>query len=289
MNEKVSPLYLPYSDNDYLPADRFMIIKNAFYAACLGLLAVPIHSMANMRAADIYWESSSSTIKNPHPKAPSGIEVSSEILNIHCDEQQCQVIASYQISSSKVQPIALAFILPVSTTITAKINNQAIPTESTKAAEIQEWSLDPSDYRISVYDREINRYVNYEAHFSGTLLKGNNTVTVEYIQPLSRREEDFGYFHSGRYLQTFSYILAPLKQWKLADDFTLNISVRAPKKRPDHDRWSLFKRRNLTCHLDNGILTRQSVTLMYTATLDKNFPDFLICNMGDNDLLPRKD
>jgi len=102
---------------------------------------------------------------------------------------------------------------------------------------------------------------------------------------LSILEARYGYFTRSRFVETFTYLLGPLKEWTLADDFQLDIEVLTLAKRPERDPWSLLKRRAINCSLANAKLTRYGGWVIYRAKLTKQFPDQLVCRLGDQDLL----
>lgn len=117
---------------------------------------------------------------------------------------------------------------------------------------------------------------------------GDNFIQVSYQQKLGLFERDYGYFTHSRFTEKFTYALGPLKEWQLASDFSLEITLSTPQKRPGRDGWSFFKSRSISYQLDNGQAIKKDNKIIYHNRLDKNFPDVLICHMGDSDLLNRR-
>ena len=132
---------------------------------------------------------------------------------------------------------------------------------------------------------EMRFFSNSRALFNGRLVEGSNTVNVRYIQPLSILEARYGYFVSSRFVEHFLYILEPLKEWKLAENFALDLKVSTLRKRADRDPWKLFKRRSISCSLPGGEVSRENGRVVYRNRVGREFPDFLVCVMGDRDLL----
>lgn len=251
------------------------------------MMLLATYAMANMRAPMRYWQPPSSVLKVPpvnsanmENNALSNLEVVQETLKINCDHYQCQVNAAYHVNAKETEALKFEFILPIDTKVTTTINTvEAI--NNVTMDDVYHFQED----EVSSMSRFENSFQVYKADFSGILKKGENIIEVNYIQPLSILEVDYGYFTRSRFVENFIYILAPLKEWKLADDFALNVEVSTVKKRPDRDPWSLFKSRAINCSLTNGKTTKENGKVIYRNKLTKEFPNNLICTMGDRDLL----
>ncbi|UYZ84654.1 hypothetical protein MTZ49_03560 [Entomomonas sp. E2T0] len=264
-----------------------LLRKEPLVLAIMIILLFTTYAMANMRAAMRNWQPPSSVLKAPQVDSANmennslpNLEVLQETLKINCDHYQCQVNAAYHVNTKEKEALKFEFILPIDTKVTATINTVAVTTNVT-----MDNTYRFQEDEISSMSRFENSFQVYKADFSGTLQKGDNIIEVNYIQPLSILEADYGYFISSRFVENFIYILAPLKEWKLADNFVLNVEVSTVKKRPDRNPWSLFKSRAINCSLTNGKTTKENGKVVYRNKLTKEFPNNLICTMGDSDLL----
>lgn len=251
------------------------------------MMMLTTYSMANLRAPMRDWQPPSSVLKAPQVDSANkendslpSLEVLQETLKINCDHYQCQVNAAYHVNAKETEALKFEFILPIDTKVTTTINTVEAITNVTMD-DVYHFQED----EVSSMSRFENSFQVFKADFSGTLQKGDNIIEVNYIQPLSILEVDYGYFISSRFVENFIYILAPLKEWKLADNFALNVEVSTVKKRPDRDPWSLFKSRAINCSLTNGKTTKENGKVIYRNKLTKEFPNNLICTMGDRDLL----
>lgn len=126
----------------------------------------------------------------------------------------------------------------------------------------------------------------YQALFNGNVFAGKNIITVKYQQPFMLHEYDYGYFTDGRFVEYFTYYLGPLKEWQLAEDFSLEISISSLRERPERDGgWSLRRARSIDCQLPGQVVENDSDNLNLRVNIGRDFPDTLTCKMGDSDLL----
>lgn len=234
-------------------------------------------AQANMRAPRIIDHAPSSFMTSPQGNM---VTVQKENLNIDCDFRRCNVQAVYYITSEKSAELAFAFIMPTYTPVEARVTGTLQPTV-VKLDEKHTW--------ISPYwDRE--KLPLYEAVFSGKILAGANVINIKYNQPLTIMERAYGYFTASRSIELFTYQLGPLKEWHLADDFSLNLSISSLRKRPDRDGgWSMLKSRVIDCMLPGQVLESDSDNLNLTLKIDKNFPETLVCKIGDSDLIGNRE
>ncbi|MCS3433963.1 hypothetical protein [Klebsiella sp. BIGb0407] len=209
------------------------------------------------------------------PKA-SQLIVEKEKLNIDCGYQYCEVQAVYFIRSEISEELAFEFILPKNTPVEARVTGTLRPTRVTQD-ESQTWTL--PEWR--------SRHLPlYQAAFSGNIRAGMNIINIKYRQPLTILERSYGYFTDGRFIEQFTYQLGPLKEWTLADDFSLQVRLSSLRKRPERDGgWSLIRSRSVTCFTADRIRENDSDHLNLMLTFGKNFPDTLVCQAGDRDLL----
>lgn len=238
-----------------------------------------------MRAAFNYIEAPSSPLAPP--KASVSIPqliVQKETLDIDCDDSRCWVEAVYHLTSSADAMLEFAFIMPSNTPVEAKVAGHYSASKVT--LEKEEINQKELKYSCSSWSHCADSLPLYRASFIGKVFKGKNTVEVAYFQPLTLLERDYGYFTDSRYVEVFIYELAPLKEWQLADDFTLDVTLSALRKRPERNKgWSLFSSRSVNCFLSGQKVEKDGDYLNLAASLDKNFPNTLICNMGDSDLI----
>lgn len=66
----------------------------------------------------------------------------------------------------------------------------------------------------------------YQFAFDAAIIPGENTVQVRYHQPYSFAEPWVRYFSSPPSLRYVSYELWPLKEWNLAPEFKIDLTVR---------------------------------------------------------------
>ncbi|WP_303851861.1 hypothetical protein [Seleniivibrio woodruffii] len=224
-------------------------------------------SEANMRLPVRYEQAPSSALL----PAGSDLTVMSEKLDFMCMNTYCYVSAEYKIRSEKPQHLVMTFIGPAVQNITAVINsNKAIVSPQT-VFEFKEFSAEffganfdesklpdpqlcretPTLKNVSGwkgfvlctikdnYIRNANMFFSektepwklYKIDFEAQIESGVNTVRVDYIQPYSYEEKWGG---KGKYADHFKYVtyeLWPLKEWKLADDFHMDISIKVSVQR----------------------------------------------------------
>ncbi|WP_235186786.1 hypothetical protein [Serratia sp. DD3] len=240
------------------------------------IMLFPALSPANMRAPNLIWQPPSFSLSSPQSNK---FKVKREKLNIDCDYENCQVQAVYEITSDIQADVAFVFVMPANTPVSARVNGTLQPATVT-LDEINAWKLRNSDTR---------EYPLYKAAFTGQVSIGTNTINIKYNQPLTLLERDYGYFTDSRSIEQFSYQLGPLKEWPLADDFSLDVTLSSLRKRPERDGgWSILKSRTIDCMQPEQKIEKDSEHLNLTVKFGKKFPDTLICKIGDSDLLEEK-
>lgn len=202
--------------------------------------------------------------------------VEKEKLNIDCDYQRCAVQSVYFIRSDIEEELAFVFVLPENTPVQARVTGTLQPTTVT-LDEAQTWMPPwPGDLQLPLY----------QAAFRGHIRTGMNLINIKYSQPLTIFERAYGYFTDSRSVEQFTYQLGPLKEWKLADHFSLEVSLSTLRKRPERDGGrSLLRSRAIDCFQSGQTLENDNSNLNLRLTFDKTFPDKLVCQMGDSDLL----
>ncbi len=234
--------------------------------------------LANLRAPMWFPEAPSSFLsKVSSDNTAQNLEVQKERLTMDCSYTSCDVDAVYYIAAKQSERLQFEFILPVDVSVVTNING---------LSSVATVSMIP--YSISDRFNDNSSAKAYKAVFTGRLNAGDNFIQINYEQKLGLFESDYGYFTHSRFTEKFTYALGPLKEWQLAPDFSLDITLSTPKQRPDRDGWSLFKKRSISCQLDNSQQIKKGDKIIYYSRLDKKFPDELVCYMGDTDLLGRR-
>lgn len=242
-------------------------------AVTAGLMAFSSLTHANMRAPMDINHAPSSSLTSPQT---GRLLVEKEKLSIDCDYRHCNVQAVYFIRSDTSQDLAFVFVLPENTPVEARVTGTLRPTTVTRD-ETHTWtSPGPRGRKLPLY----------QAAFSASIKAGVNIINIKYNQPLTILERAYGYFTDSRSIEQFTYQLGPLKEWTLADDFSLEVTLSSLRKRPERDGgWSLMKSRAIDCLQPGQVLENDSDNLNLTLVFGKNFPDTLVCQMGDSDLL----
>lgn len=240
------------------------------------LLSGTFSASANMRAAHYLILPPSFSLTQP--PAVADLMVLAETLDIECGYAECRVRATYTISSNVQVSLPLIFIMPSEVPVRANVAGDDVPVV-VSFDETQMWSPPEQSWMYS------STFPLYQAAFTGTVYPGENSIRVDYVQPLSLLERDYGYFTHSRYVEKFSYVMAPLKEWRLADDFTMTVTVSTPRKRTKRDGWSLFKSRKIDCGTPSQRVTKSSERLTLRIKYTQDFPDTFVCWAGDSDLL----
>lgn len=246
------------------------------------LITLPLlcsgETSANMRAPSLHYQapSFSLTVPEKKPSMPR-LVVQSETLNVACNYTDCRVQATYHITSDVSAELAFTFITPSSQPVQARV-----------AGRVTAAAVEPDPQKV--WTNETERFARgplplYKASFSGAVHAGRNDVEVTYLQPLSILEQEYGYFTSSRSIERFVYVLSPLKEWRLADDFTLDVTLSTLRKRPERDEGGFFKSRAIDCGQQEQRQDKEGERLILNTTFKKDFPNTLVCWIGDSDLL----
>lgn len=247
---------------------------------------LPFLSFANMRAPMSVFEFPSSALENAQQtknKSKSHLEVQYEALKINCDPHQCTIDAVYYVTAQKNEQLIFTFILPAQAKIDATVNES--PVESalsplSETSKYRELINQRSHYQLTPSSDKI-----YQAKFLGSVKEGNNVIAVRYVQPLSIIEARYGYFVKSRFVSEFVYILGPLKEWKKAANFKINLEVSSPRKKA---KSSIFdKQQSIKCTLPQEKIAYEKDKIIYSSVLGSNFPDLLTCRIGDKDLVKK--
>jgi hypothetical protein len=247
----------------------------------IAALLLPASARANLRAPVEVHRSPSSSLY----RAGAALVVKGEDLRFNCGRQTCAVQAVYHVRAHAAVKVPLEFICPGKNTLTVKVG--AAPATVTSVAL-------PAAERKKIeagmgFSR--TRPDLHKARFVAQLRAGANRIQISYAQKLSALERDYGYFKKGRFVHRLQYELWPLKGWKLAPDFRLDLQVKLLRKAPSWWTRTFGTVKAMTCGKQGkgkAITVKpkqQGAYLVLAARMGKEFPDRLTCRFGDKDLL----
>lgn len=227
----------------------------------------------------------------------SNLTVQKEKLEILCDSpysgkldgvmakiHYCRIKAVYFFDSEKTKIYNFSFVLPVNEKISVSINTETGIKTDTKLLS-QEFNGNKSWH---YHDDTL-----YQADFQAEIKSGNNTIIIEYSQPISVHETKYGYWTASQYLSEINYELWPLKEWKLSSDFSLDLEITVED---DDSLWrSLFGTSNdlllIGLSKDKRTLYRElkieekKAKLFLKTSFNNNFPDSLALLFGSKETL----
>ncbi len=262
------------------------------------LLVASGPAFANLRGPIEFFQPPSSALYKPQ----SDLTVLKESLFFLCSQNECEVSAVYEIAAKTAKELTLEFILPTNEQISVHVGAApvAVQTVPSQPVDIREKDVLPGRFRDKIL---------YRASFKAAVHAGVNKINVTYQQPLSAEERDYGYFKDGRFVNYFQYELWPLKDWLLAASFQIDLTVKMKREKPNWWKRFFGKVRSLKCHavileechFDDGQFQgtvlcqvnsyfrdkprQQGDYLVFSTRWGRDFPERLICEMGDKDLL----
>lgn len=250
--------------------------------ACV-IAAVGTSARANLRAPRSVERSPSSALY----AAGAHLVVQREDLSFRCTRSACRAQAVYHVRAAAPARQTLEFISPDANRLLVEVN-------TLRPLQISSVPLD-RDERARVAAgmglRGGDRAGLHKARFEAVLRRGLNTIRVRYQQRLSSQERDYGYFSDGRFVHLLQYELWPLKGWHLGQGFTLSLTVKLRRSAPSWWARNFGRYTEITCGKRGRgkalTLRRQQRGgyLVLSARLGADFPDRLICNIGDDDLV----
>jgi hypothetical protein len=238
---------------------------------------------ANMRAPRSVERSPSSALY----AAGAHLVVLREDLSFRCTRSACRAQAVYHVQAAAPARQTLEFISPDANRLLVEVNTlrplqvSSVPLDRDERARVAAG--------MGLRGREGAKL--HKARFEAVLRRGLNTIRVRYRQRLSSQERDHGYVSDGRFVHLLQYELWPLKGWRLAKGFTLNLSVKLRRGAPSWWARNFGRYTNIACGKRGQgrafALHRQQRGgyLVLSARLGANFPDRLICSIGDDDLV----
>lgn len=244
-----------------------------------GVVHAALPAVANMRVPSDYWHAPSGALSSS-----ASLEVLGETLLFDCGEENCDVNAIYTVRADRPLDLTFEFVLPLQTAVNARVAGHDVVADVTL---FENRPFDQDDPRLPDIFESDRASPIYRATFQGRLDAGTKRIDVRYVQPLGGNEAVYGYFTTSRWVMFFEYELKPLKEWSLAEDFALDLSVSMPRRPPEESVWSsiVSARRSIECFMPNAAVTEQGDRIMYNVRRGRDFPDRLVCQMGDRDLL----
>jgi hypothetical protein len=250
------------------------------------LVALPCATHANLRGPIDRQPEASSALKQPAPDLmveyenlsfDLGVPYSGDARAVLDETRVGKVEAEYVLQAESEARHTFEFIMPQPNPVQVSINGEPILAD-TPVREPHDGS-------------EAGRAELWRAVFTGTLRQGRNTIRVSYQQPLGLSETDYGYFVSSKWETFLEYELWPLKAWKLAPGFRINVEISVdddtfvlkrwiasrhtvmalallPVKRGEHTFWDEFE-------LSGGQVERPSGKIKRSFILGPRFPDRL--------------
>lgn len=276
------------------------------------LLLLPAALPANLRAP---WHIQPFSTFSLLPGGKvQGLTVLGETLEFACDSlfqgdpdaaklgaSACRVKAVYRINSTGTAQAGLEFIGPSAESMTVQVNGRQAATAVTK---IQMGENAAARYGMIAVCRHCGSddMPLYSAKFQAGFQSGANEIVIAYTQPLASREASYGYFQTSTWAQSFDYELWPLKEWNLAPGFTIAVRISSPKPGlfsrlfKEGPQWKcggiqLTKRPPLPVPGSGPGIAQDDLTVspipltfssgewIWSATLDRAFPDRLSCSM----------
>ncbi|MCB1174940.1 MAG: hypothetical protein KDK39_15315 [Leptospiraceae bacterium] len=244
------------------------------------LLAASSSVLANMRGPQFLNTSAAANLQKPGGQ----VVVQKENLTFSCTRIQidapldpCTIRAVYTVQAFRSSTISLQFVLSErATQIKARLAGQSRPIQLQLPASDQ-------------HDRPgMDRQAT--AIFQGPLPAGTHEIVVEYRQPVGLQEYGYGYFSDGKFTAWLDFELWPLKEWQLAPDFQLELTVHAGVKPGWWQRLTAPATGLVVYQSTRDAQQQQTVSMQsdpaapyywYTKTWDRNFPDRLRIVMGE--------
>lgn len=251
----------------------------------IATLLLPASVEANLRAPVEVHRSPSSSLYRPG----QALVVKREDLRFNCGRQTCAVEAVYHVQAPAAGKIPLEFICPGKNTLTVRAGTGKLAPARVTSVALPAAERKKIEAGMGGFIR--NRPNLHKARFVAALKAGANRIQISYTQKLSALERDYGYFKKGRYIHRLQYELWPLKGWKLAPDFRLDLQVKLLRKAPSWWTRTFGTVKSMSCGKQGKgkeIKLRprqQGAYLVLAARLGKAFPDRLTCRFGDKDLL----
>jgi hypothetical protein len=180
-------------------------------------------ALANMRAPFSAAEHGSTAPRGP----VDGVTVLGERLELRCVASTCRVRAEYRVRAERAVRAELRFVLPDREGIVARAGDQIVAVDVAELRAIHpRTAFDPFARLTPGKLRDL-----WQATFVVDLEPGEQSITVEYTQPLGVFETEYGYFVRSTFEFQVRYELWPLREWDLADGFALDFRVVVPPQR----------------------------------------------------------
>lgn len=259
-------------------------MKKVLFSALVLASLSPL--VANLRAPFLIEYKFSRAIQKP----AQGVIAQKEELNFDCEAlyigemkavskqiRNCKVNANYYISVTKAGDYSFEFVLPTNSQVLVS-SNSALPAEFTPTI-LEEVKAEKWPHR----DHNL-----YKCNFTATLKEGENTLLVQYSQPMNTKEVNYGYMTKSEWRTEFGYELWPLKEWQKGNNFSIKVQYSFQNERSTIERMfgsdtkaSLFRQDK---DGQNTKLIESKLdwdpNLQVTTDFGKDFPDVLLIKAG---------
>lgn len=148
-------------------------------------------------------------VESEHLSFAMGKPFTGDIYTVLKTPRFANISAQYSVLATEEKTHTFEFIMADANPATAEINGVSVPTS----------------IPMPTAGNETSPNKQWKVGFSGKLSKGRNAIRFSYRQPVSKREIRYGYFVASKWESAVEYELWPLKEWKLAPDFTLHIEA----------------------------------------------------------------
>ncbi len=243
--------------------------------AALALGAQP--AAANLRAP-ITRHAPSGALRGPG----QGLSVVSESLRIQCGGD-CAIKAVYHVRAREAGSRQFEFILPRSSQVTVKTATSS-PQAHTGPFVLPERESPGGEPRF------ITSVPLAKATFQAVLQKGGNELAISYQQPWGQEERKFeGYFSGWKSARVLRYELWPLKEWRLAKEFSLRIRITVSPEAAAGQKALLLAyptRAGKPVVWQQVPAQRDHQGIAFNLDLGRDFPDRLEILLGPEDILP---
>lgn len=216
--------------------------------------------------------------------AALNLVVLSEELTFKCQATRCDVQARYRIEAPSAVRVELSFVMPLPAPLRVTLGSgiattrvRAVPAGVLREDELEPWQR----------DFDLVALPKYQATFVAPLASGENTVTVDYQQPLGKYEHGHGYLSRGRFTDYFRYELWPLSEWRRAPGFHIAGDVMIHRPAPSWWKRTFSQPLSVGCSGagDNHELLQKGDDLHFSFRIVAPIPRRLWCHIGDEDLV----
>ncbi|MCC5835915.1 MAG: hypothetical protein JJU20_14405 [Opitutales bacterium] len=157
-----------------------------------------------------------------------GIQVLNEELEIRFridrsgipDDSFCAITARYRVYASDSADLGLEFVGSAEGELHWKLGDQS----GVARLVAQDDTVSKTESESPLDDWQIQPAL-YSAFFTLAVEPGEQLIELQYKQPTSYMEVDYGYFRSSKFVHSVDYLIGPIKEWELAEDFEMRVQV----------------------------------------------------------------